>query len=299
MFLRTISTSVTAQTRYPALWTRISKNAHERNLQKIQFLKQKLGDKYRQLGREKRTSPPTERRSPSKPSQLVLPPKTPSPITRVMAFQTKPPKDIVGDLKQDLKPVEEAKEESKQETRSILMPQFSQEVKEQQVFDLSLKPNAVPQDETNSGVRKGPYYRFGLKPTEAKFLFETLPKNMQKHGQEDKLTHEQQAEMVRRILDLSLSNESDLKHFNKSRVKELFQKHEQDTGSPSVQAAALTVRIEALEAHLQKNKKDKSSKRRLQAIVSRRRLVLKYLRRKDLKQFVDTCHSLGVDPVAV
>ena len=57
--------------------------------------------------------------------------------------------------------------------------------------------------------------------------------------------------------------------------------HDKDTGSPEVQVALLTERINSLTEHLQKNVKDHSSRRGLLMQVSKRRRLLDYLKKKD------------------
>ena len=61
-----------------------------------------------------------------------------------------------------------------------------------------------------------------------------------------------------------------------------FGKHETDTGSPEVQIAMLTDRINQLTEHLRTHKKDHSSRRGLLKLVGRRRRFLAYLQKKDL-----------------
>lgn len=60
-----------------------------------------------------------------------------------------------------------------------------------------------------------------------------------------------------------------------------FRTHDKDTGSPDVQIALLTERINNLTEHLQTNKKDFSSRRGLLILVSKRRRLQEYLKRKD------------------
>ena len=67
-----------------------------------------------------------------------------------------------------------------------------------------------------------------------------------------------------------------------------FRVHETDTGSPDVQVALLTERINHLTDHLQKNIKDHSSRRGLLKMVSQRRKLLDYL----LSQDADRYHAL-------
>jgi small subunit ribosomal protein S15 len=71
----------------------------------------------------------------------------------------------------------------------------------------------------------------------------------------------------------------------KTKTIEKFRVHEQDTGSPDVQIAILTERINALTEHLQQNKKDHSSRRGLLMMVSQRRRLLDYLHTKDLLRY--------------
>lgn len=61
--------------------------------------------------------------------------------------------------------------------------------------------------------------------------------------------------------------------------------HEQDTGSPEVQVAILTKRIEELTDHLKKHAKDKHSRRGLLQMVANRRTHLKYLEGKDKRRY--------------
>jgi small subunit ribosomal protein S15 len=64
-----------------------------------------------------------------------------------------------------------------------------------------------------------------------------------------------------------------------------FKLHEQDTGSADVQIALLTQRINHLTEHLQKNKKDHSSRRGLLMMVGQRRRLLDYLHTTDLSRY--------------
>ena len=66
-----------------------------------------------------------------------------------------------------------------------------------------------------------------------------------------------------------------------SKTIEKFKLHDKDTGSADVQIALLTDRINELTEHLQKNKKDHSSRRGLLMMVSQRRRLLDYLNTKD------------------
>ncbi len=67
-----------------------------------------------------------------------------------------------------------------------------------------------------------------------------------------------------------------------------------DTGSPSVQIAILTERINNLSGHMQSNKKDFSSRRGLLKMVATRRKLLDYLKRKDDKGYSALIEKLGI-----
>ena len=67
-----------------------------------------------------------------------------------------------------------------------------------------------------------------------------------------------------------------------------------DTGSPEVQVALLTERINSLSAHLQEHKKDVHSRRGLLAMVARRRKLLDYVKRADEKRYQTLIERLGV-----
>lgn len=67
----------------------------------------------------------------------------------------------------------------------------------------------------------------------------------------------------------------------KSRIAGEFQKHEKDTGSADVQVALVSRQIDELAAHLKKNPKDNHSRRGLLKMVSSRRKLLAYLKKKE------------------
>ena len=71
----------------------------------------------------------------------------------------------------------------------------------------------------------------------------------------------------------------------KAKVIEGVRVHDKDTGSADVQIALLTERINGLTDHLQKNKKDHSSRRGLLMMVSQRRRLLDYLHKKDAPRY--------------
>ena len=70
--------------------------------------------------------------------------------------------------------------------------------------------------------------------------------------------------------------------------------HEGDTGSPEVQVAVLTKRINDLTEHLKSNKNDHHSSRGLFKMVGRRRNLLNYLKTKDVERYRSLIERLGI-----
>ena len=73
-----------------------------------------------------------------------------------------------------------------------------------------------------------------------------------------------------------------------------FQLHEGDTGSPEVQIALLTERINHLNEHLKLNKKDHHSRRGLLKMVGHRRNLLAYLQKVDIERYRAIIARLGI-----
>ena len=71
-----------------------------------------------------------------------------------------------------------------------------------------------------------------------------------------------------------------------------FAKHQKDTGSPEVQIAILTERIQRLKLHLDLHKKDNHSRRGIMLMVAKRRRLLDYLKRKDTERYTDVVSKL-------
>lgn len=73
-----------------------------------------------------------------------------------------------------------------------------------------------------------------------------------------------------------------------------FQLHAVDTGSPEVQIALLSARIEYLTEHFKAHKKDHHSRRGLLKLVGQRRRLLDYLRKKDVERYRSVIQRLGL-----
>ncbi len=80
----------------------------------------------------------------------------------------------------------------------------------------------------------------------------------------------------------------------KSKVIEGYSRHNNDTGSPEVQIAILTTRINQLTDHLRTHKHDESSRRGLLIMVGRRRRLLAYVRRKDFERYMALTDKLNI-----
>ena len=73
-----------------------------------------------------------------------------------------------------------------------------------------------------------------------------------------------------------------------------YQVHETDTGSTDLQIAMLTERITLLSAHLQKNKKDYSSRRGLLKMIGHRKRLMAYLLKQDSERYRALIQKLGI-----
>ncbi len=80
----------------------------------------------------------------------------------------------------------------------------------------------------------------------------------------------------------------------KNEVIKAYARKEGDTGSPEVQVAILTERINELNAHLSSNPKDFHSRRGLLKMVGQRRGLLKYLKNKDIEAYRALIDKLGL-----
>jgi small subunit ribosomal protein S15 len=81
---------------------------------------------------------------------------------------------------------------------------------------------------------------------------------------------------------------------SKADIITSYKTHPSDTGSPEVQVAILTQRINELTEHFKVHKKDNHSRRGLLKMVSRRRKLLDYLKRRDIDQYHQIIEKLGL-----
>ena len=81
---------------------------------------------------------------------------------------------------------------------------------------------------------------------------------------------------------------------SKAEIIEKYKRDEKDTGSPEVQIALLTERINELTEHLKVHKKDDHSRRGLLKMVGKRRNLLNYLAKKDINRYRKIVEQLGL-----
>ena len=80
----------------------------------------------------------------------------------------------------------------------------------------------------------------------------------------------------------------------KTAIIEQYATHDGDTGSPEVQIAVLTARINTLTEHLREHKQDNHSRRGLLKMVGKRRKMLDYLMAKDIERYRAIIAKLGI-----
>tara|TARA_B100001750_G_C14919417_1_gene308614 strand:+ start:35 stop:304 length:270 start_codon:yes stop_codon:yes gene_type:complete len=80
----------------------------------------------------------------------------------------------------------------------------------------------------------------------------------------------------------------------KDKIINEFQKKAKDTGSSEVQIALLTKRINSLTEHFKSNKKDNHSREGMIKLISRRRRLLGYLKKRDLKRYEEIIKKLNL-----
>lgn len=81
---------------------------------------------------------------------------------------------------------------------------------------------------------------------------------------------------------------------NPTEVVKQFQRNSQDVGSPEVQIALLTRRLEILANHFSKYPKDNHSRKGMMDIISRRKQMLRYLKHEDVARYRSTISALGL-----
>ena len=80
----------------------------------------------------------------------------------------------------------------------------------------------------------------------------------------------------------------------KQEIMQKYAVHEGDTGSPEVQIAVLTARIQYLTDHLKEHKKDHHTRRGLLMLVGKRRRLLVYIKKRDIEKYRALLADLGI-----
>jgi len=81
---------------------------------------------------------------------------------------------------------------------------------------------------------------------------------------------------------------------DKQKIIDEYAQKKGDTGSPEVQVALLSHKIQNLAAHLEVNKKDNHSRRGLLKVIAKRRRIINYLQRLDVKRYKILINKLGL-----
>ncbi|KAJ2457231.1 hypothetical protein GGF42_002802 [Coemansia sp. RSA 2424] len=152
--------------------------------------------------------------------------------------------------------------------------------------------------EANSG-----HFACHVQPAEVKLITDVAPKAMVGSDfrfslqvmpeQAEKNAHIQ-ADIVRRVVSLDNANSSAIMHYNISNAVKTFGRSEGDSGSPEVQAAVWTVRINNLEEHLRGHNKDHHNRRSYTKLLHKRAKMLKYLKRESLERYYLCLKQLGL-----
>ncbi|KAF9090438.1 hypothetical protein BGX23_005967 [Mortierella sp. AD031] len=179
---------------------------------------------------------------------------------------------------------------------------FSTSSSSPSIFSTSSRTPLVVSTSNPSG------YQHFLTEQEADLIFEKVPHvQVQELMVRSTLVNErtqlpieqQKAELIRRITALENGNAKQITLENVRRAREAFQRTEGDTGSPEVQAAVMTVRIQNLHNHILNNKKDKHNYRRLRMLIHQRQTVLKYLKKTYPERYHVCLDRLGLEPRAI
>lgn len=99
---------------------------------------------------------------------------------------------------------------------------------------------------------------------------------------------------VRRVLALQNAASKEQTKARIALVRRTFEQHAVDTGSSRVQVAVMTVKMEALQRHLNDHPKDHSTQRRHELLKHKRRRMLYYMKRTDFETYQVTTNALGI-----
>ncbi|KAJ2492724.1 hypothetical protein IWW37_001170 [Coemansia sp. RSA 2050] len=157
---------------------------------------------------------------------------------------------------------------------------------------------SVIRREANSG-----HFACHVRPEEVKLVTEVAPKAMvgsdfrfslQVMPEMAEKSAQIQADIVRRVVSLDNANSSAIMHYNIGNAVKTFGRSDGDSGSPEVQAAVWTVRINNLEDHLRGHNKDHHNRRAYTKLLHKRAKMLRYLKRESLERYYLCLKQLGL-----
>lgn len=283
-FIRHFHSSPLVNSRFPALKPVVTRRARIRHNRKHAALQLKLGSKYRPLNRLPPLFPP-----PVQEPNMHLAPFLANPENK------QPPPIRPGDLKTTLLTKLDSNVVKKGDQKSINISRMTSTEVDAVVVKRGLIKGKIPREKGKpfklapktfkpkayppEPQAKGPYLAHNITQAEANRVLETLASKIPVESEAD-TTPVEQANQVARIISLDNASAPNLDAFNRARLVGLFGKHAMDTGSSAVQAALFTLKINSIKKHLEKNKKDISTKRSLFKWESKRVKILKYLKRK-------------------
>ena len=173
---------------------------------------------------------------------------------------------------------------------------YRQELKEKGI-ELTKPPYYFPKDTPVKNAVTSQERSVEIKEHDAKVTVE-LQNRLQLANQTPLLRHHmsgvQMSDRVRKLFDIHNGNQQEVVQAQKQKGMELFQLRPGDTGSSAVQVIALTTRIQQLQTHMATHKKDKHSKKGMDALYIRRRKTLDYMERKDFESYRRVVKTLGL-----
>ena len=173
---------------------------------------------------------------------------------------------------------------------------YRQELKEKGI-ELTKPPYYFPKDTPVTNAVSSQERSLEIQEHDAKATAE-LQNRLQVASQNPLLRHHmngvQMSDRVRKLFDIHNGNQQEVVQAQKQKGMELFQLRPGDTGSSAVQVIALTTRIQQLQTHMSTHKKDKHSKRGMDALYIRRRKTLDYMERKDFESYRRVVKTLGL-----
>jgi len=105
---------------------------------------------------------------------------------------------------------------------------------------------------------------------------------------------EEERERLRLVASLRNMSQAEVTKWRSARLRDMYQRHGTDTGSPEVQIMAFSEHIRRMREHLRTNKKDLHTKKSLNTMLMKRRDQLLYLRRKNFPAYQRVVVDLGI-----